>query len=273
MDHYAVMGNPIKHSKSPIIHREFALQTDQTMTYQSILVPEDSFPDAVFRFRADGGCGLNVTVPFKQQAFALANELSDRAARAQAVNTLTFLKTGMIRGDNTDGVGLVRDIVNNHDGRLAGKTVLVLGAGGAVRGVLAPLLAEGPGKVIVANRTFKKAHDLIEDFRDLGRLEAQPFSKLGSEHYDWVINGTSASLQGSVPDLPPDVIQADTLCYDMMYGAELTPFNAWALERGALAAYDGLGMLVEQAAEAFRLWRGVTPNTAPVIAKLRAKSA
>ncbi len=269
MDQYAVMGNPIKHSKSPLIHKEFALQTDQEMTYKAILVAEGEFPEAVAQFQQQGGLGLNITVPFKQQAYELADSLSERAQRAKAVNTLIFRKNGEIFGDNTDGIGLVRDIVNNHDGCISNSSVLVLGAGGAVRGVLAPLLAEKPIKIVVANRTVEKAYHLAEEFKDLGKIEAIPYTKLGDESFDWIINGTSASLAGDLPPLPGGIINQYTRCYDMMYGTELTPFNAWALEQGARAAYDGLGMLVEQAAESFRLWRGVMPLTAPVISKLR----
>jgi shikimate dehydrogenase len=270
VDRYAVMGNPIKHSKSPIIHREFAHQTDQDMSYQSMLVPLDGFAEAVRRFREEGGKGANVTLPFKEQAFELADERTERAERARAVNTLIFTRQGKVRGDNTDGVGLVRDIINNLDGRLTSATILVLGAGGAVRGVLAPLLKELPLKITIANRTFEKAHFLAEDFRELGKVEALPYSRLEGIGFDWIINGTSASLQGEVPGIPDSVIiSGKTRCYDMMYASDPTPFMCWARDMGAVDAYDGLGMLVEQAAESFRLWRGITPLTRPVLAKLR----
>ncbi len=269
IDRYAVMGNPIKHSKSPQIHKAFALQTDQDMTYTAMLVPEEGFREAVDNFRAEGGQGLNVTVPFKLEAFDLVSQRSERAERAGAVNTIVVRRNGSLFGDNTDGVGLVRDITHNHDGRLTGKRILIVGAGGAVRGVLAPILNEKPALVVIANRTFEKAQALAQAFADLGRVEAQPLNDLVGP-FHWIINGTAASLAGELPELPAGVIDPHTCVYDMMYGKEPTVFNRWALEQGAEKAYDGLGMLVEQAAESFRLWRGVTPSTAAVLAELRA---
>lgn len=264
-----MMGNPIKHSKSPLIHKEFAHLSDQDLTYSAMLVPEDGFTDAVTAFFADGGKGLNVTVPFKQEAYELADELSDRAQRAGAVNTLICLVDGRIRGDNTDGVGMMRDIANNHDGRVTNKRVLVVGAGGAVRGVLAPLLQENPASVVIANRTLEKAQVLADQFSDMGRIEACAFEDLAGDAFDWIINGTSASLSGDVPPLPVSVVGEYSRCYDMMYSADVTPFNQWAANLGAAATYDGLGMLVEQAAESFRLWRGLMPPTGQVIASLK----
>lgn len=269
IDRYAVMGNPIKHSKSPQIHKAFADQTDQRMTYTSMLVPEAEFEDSVRHFFADGGKGLNITVPFKLRAFDLADELTERAQRAKAVNTLWQAADGRIVGDNTDGVGMVRDIMHNHDGRIAGKKILIVGAGGAVRGVLAPVLAENPALLVLTNRTFDKAFQLAQEFDDLGRIEAVHMNQL-SGPFDWIINGTAASLQGDVPNLPESVLGEHTRVYDMMYGKEITPFNAWALDNGAEKAFDGLGMLVEQAAESFRKWRGVMPSTPTVISDLRA---
>lgn len=269
IDRYAVMGNPIKHSKSPQIHKAFALQTDQDMTYTALLVPEEGFREAVDNFRAEGGKGINVTVPFKLEAFDLVNKRSERAERAKAVNTIVVRTDGSLFGDNTDGVGMVRDITHNHDGRFTGKKVLVVGAGGAVRGVLAPLLKENPAQVIITNRTFEKARELAQEFQDLGRIDAVAMNRLEGP-FNWIINGTSASLGGSVPELPASVVGPLTWVYDMMYGKDATPFNAWALQHGAEKAFDGLGMLVEQAAESFRLWRGVMPSTAPVIKELRA---
>lgn len=269
IDRYAVMGNPIKHSRSPQIHRAFAQQTDQEMTYTAILVPEDGFREAVDNFFADGGRGLNITVPFKLEAFDLVNKRSERAERAGAANTIVLQSDGSLFGDNTDGVGLVRDITHNHDGRLTGKRVLIVGAGGAVRGVLGPILNEKPALVVITNRTYDKALALAEAFQDLGRVEAVAPSRLEGP-FHWIINGTSASLAGELPELPASVIGPHTWVYDMMYGREPTPFNRWALEHGAEKAFDGLGMLVEQAAESFRLWRGVMPATAPVLLELRA---
>ena len=268
MDRYAVVGNPIKHSKSPQIHKAFADQTDQELTYVALLVELDDFQRAVKTFQREGGKGMNITVPFKQQAYDFADELSERAELAKAVNTYIFQKNGIILGDNTDGVGLVRDILNNHDGRIADKRILVIGAGGAVRGVLGPLLAEHPRQIVIANRTLEKAVALAEDFAPYGLIEACAFNRLQG-HFDWIINGTAASLHGEVPPIPEAIIDANTCCYDMMYSKEITPFNRWALDYGAKAAFDGLGMLVEQAAESFRLWRGVMPTTQMLIKELR----
>ncbi|PIE41350.1 MAG: shikimate dehydrogenase [Gammaproteobacteria bacterium] len=271
MDRYAVMGNPIKHSKSPQIHKAFAEQTDQQLTYTSLLVELDGFQKAVKTFQREGGKGLNITVPFKLQAYDFADELSERATLAKAVNTFIFEKDGIIRGDNTDGVGLVRDMINNHDGRIADKRILVVGAGGAVRGVLGPLLAEKPSEIVITNRTVEKALQLAEDFSAYGPIKGEAFSWLKGE-FDWIINGTAASLQGEVPPLHESIITNKTCCYDMMYSKETTAFNQWALNHGAAFACDGIGMLVEQAAESFRLWRGVMPATQSVISELKAAS-
>lgn len=269
IDRYGVMGNPIKHSKSPQIHKAFADQTDQEMTYTSMLVPEDGFAKTVSEFFQKDGKGLNVTVPFKQEAFAWLSECSERAKQAKAVNTIILRSDGSLFGDNSDGVGMVRDILHNHDGRLVGKKILIVGAGGAVRGVLGPLLAEKPALVVITNRTYEKAVTLAQEFQHLGRIEAQPMNRLEGP-FNWIINGTSASLGGEVPDLPVGIIGEHAWAYDMMYGKETTPFNVWALEHGAEKALDGLGMLVEQAAESFRQWRGVMPTTASVMSELRA---
>ncbi|WP_127475264.1 shikimate dehydrogenase [Sulfurivermis fontis] len=268
-DRYAVMGNPIAHSKSPYIHARFAEQTDQDLSYEAILVELGDFPAAVARFRAAGGLGLNVTVPFKQEAWALATRRSGRAERAGAVNTLRWEADGSLFGDNTDGVGLVRDLKDNHGVPLAGRRLLLLGAGGAVRGVLEPLLAERPATLTIANRTVAKAEELAAAFADLGPLQASSFAALAGQQFDVVINGTAASLQGEVPPLPDGILAPGAVCYDMMYGKEPTPFLRWAMAAGAAQAVDGLGMLVEQAAEAFFLWRGVRPASAEVIAALR----
>lgn len=268
-DRYAVMGNPIGHSKSPLIHAQFAAQTGQELVYEAILVELGDFPAAVARFHAAGGRGLNVTVPFKQEAFALAETHSARAERAGAVNTLRWEADGSLYGDNTDGVGLVRDLELNHDVQLAGCRVLLLGAGGAVRGVLEPLLAKGPAELVIANRTVAKADELATAFADLGPVHASSFAALAGRPFDVVINGTAASLQGDMPPLPAGVLAPGAACYDMMYGKEPTPFMRWAVESGAGMVLDGLGMLVEQAAESFYLWRGVRPATAPVITALR----
>lgn len=276
-DRYAVFGNPIAHSKSPTLHRLFAEQTGQNLRYDAELVPVDGFSAAADRFFCAGGRGLNVTVPFKGDAFAYAAELTERARLAAAVNTLAAQPDGRVLGDNTDGVGLWRDITANLGWIVKGRAVLVLGAGGAVRGVLGPLLSERPQRLVIANRTVSKAQQLAELFTEFGiadagglRVEACSLEALAGQQFDIVINGTSASLSADLPPLPRDLLNREACCYDMMYGAEPTPFMAWGSARGAAIA-DGLGMLVEQGAEAFRLWRGVRPDTAPVLAQLRAQ--
>ena len=274
-DHYAVVGNPIAHSKSPLIHAEFARQTGQDMDYVALLAPVDGFAGVVAAFRSQGGRGMNVTVPFKEEAFRLASRLTERAERAGAVNTLKFEGAEMY-GDNTDGVGLVRDVEANLRFPLNGRRLLLLGAGGASRGVILPLLQERPECLVIANRTSEKAVVLAHRFQDAARalsaaphfrIEAGGFAELAGRRFDFVLNATSASLAGDLPPLPEDVFAADALAYDMMYGRD-TPFLAFARERGVRTA-DGLGMLVEQAAEAFMVWRGVRPDTAPVIHMLR----
>lgn len=268
MDRYAVMGNPIAHSKSPVIHRLFAEQTVQQLSYEKLLVPLDGFAAAVAAFQAEGGKGLNVTVPFKQEAWALVDGRSERAELAGAVNTILFDAHGRRFGDNTDGIGLVRDLRDNHQTPLTRKRVLLVGAGGAVRGLLPALMQELPAAVVIANRTRSKAEQLATLFSGSIPLAATDFADLGTERFDIVINGTSSGLSGEVPALPGDAV-AGAVCYDMLYGDAPTPFLRWAGERGASRTIDGLGMLVEQAAEAFFLWRGVSPDTAPVIATLR----
>lgn len=268
-DLYAVVGNPIGHSKSPIIHRAFAEQTQQDLEYSAQLVELGGFEDAMLRFFAqEHGCGLNVTVPFKEHAYRFADVFTRRAERAQAVNTLKRLSDGRILADNTDGLGLVRDLTVNHQVVLAGKRILLLGAGGAVRGVLQPLLEQRPAELVIANRTLSKAETLAADFADLGNIRAQSFTEL-SGHFDVIINGTSASLGGELPPVPVAVLSAFTVTYDMMYGKGLTVFNQWAQDHGVRTPLDGLGMLVEQAAEAFFLWRDVRPDTQAVIEQLR----
>lgn len=266
-DRYCVFGHPVAHSKSPAIHAAFAAQTGQTMEYSAIEAPLDDFAGAWRRFVAEGGRGANVTVPFKEEAFRLCDTLSQRARRAGAVNTLILGGNGATYGDTTDGVGLVRDL-KRAGVDLAGARLLVLGAGGAVRGVLEPLLAEAPANLVVANRTGEKAERLAADFRDLGEIAGGGFDAAAGP-FDLVINGTSASLAGDLPPLPDDLFSEGATAYDMMYGAEPTVFLRWAAERGAHAV-DGLGMLVEQAAESFFQWRGKRPDTAPVLEALRA---
>ena len=263
-DRYAVFGHPIAHSKSPQIHAAFARQTGQDMTYEAILAPLDSFAASIAQFVAAGGRGANVTVPFKEEAFKLADRLSPRAQRAGAVNTLSFDADGIL-GDNTDGAGLVADLTRNLHCAFAGKRILLLGAGGAARGVIEPLLEQQPAELVIANRTVSRAQELAELF-DRG-VRAVGFDAADTP-FDLVINATAASLAGELPPLSPRIFTAGTLAYDMMYGRD-TPFLSFARGYGATTA-DGLGMLIEQAAEAFYLWRGVRPDTAPVIAALRA---
>ncbi len=272
MDRYVVFGNPIGHSKSPMIHKLFAEQTGQSLDYSTLLAPLEDFAGCATAFFQEGR-GANVTVPFKEDAYRLANSLTARAQRAGAVNTLSKLADGSLLGDNTDGAGLVRDLTVNAGFSLTGKRILLLGAGGAVRGALEPLLAEQPASVIIANRTVDKAELLAELFCDLGPVSASGFDWL-REPVDVIINATSASLTGDVPPIAPSLIEpGKTLCYDMMYSKEPTAFCRWASEHGAAVSMDGLGMLAEQAAEAFFLWRGVRPDTAPVLAELRRQLA
>ncbi len=268
-DRYAVVGNPIAHSKSPLIHAEFARQTGQDLSYTALLAPLDGFAATAQAFRADGGKGLNVTVPFKQEAWHLATELTQRARLAQAVNTLKF-EEGKILGDNTDGAGLVRDITLNLGFALRGKRILLMGAGGAARGVVLPLLEQCPALLGIANRTPAKAHELGQQFLEYGDISTGDFASLASCHFDLIINATSSSLAGELPPLPPGVFAPGSLAYDMMYGKGMTPFLQFAQANDAARVADGLGMLVEQAAESFFLWRGVRPDTRSVIAQLQA---
>lgn len=270
MDRYAVFGNPIAHSKSPRIHALFAEETGQSMDYQPIQVALDAFESTVTAFFADGhGHGANVTVPFKEEAWRLAGKRSERAERAGAVNTLVRQSDGTLLGDNTDGAGLVRDITVNAAVSLNGARILLLGAGGAARGVLQPLLAQTPGQLVIANRTIERAQNLAALFDESGRVSASGFASIEGK-FDVIINATSASLAGEMPPIPDTVIQpGHTVCYDMMYGSGTTVFNSWAAARGADRTIDGLGMLVEQAAEAFALWRGVRPDSKPVLELLR----
>lgn len=269
-DNYAVIGNPIAHSKSPRIHAAFASQTDQNIHYDKRLVEPGKLAEAIAEFREQGGKGLNITVPFKNDAFELADSLTERAQLAGAVNTLVLNNDGSLHADNTDGIGMVRDLTINHNLNLKGARILLLGAGGAVQGVLLPLLQQRPSEIVIANRTISKAEALCEKFSAYGKLSASGFEALKGESFDGIINGTAASLQGEVPPLPKTIFNKDAWCYDMMYSSEPTAFVRWGIENGASNSIDGLGMLVEQAAESFTLWRGVQPETAPVIKLLRA---
>ncbi len=268
IDRYAVIGNPIAHSKSPLIHAAFAEQTGESLSYTAELVEIGKVAEFVHEFMQHNGRGLNVTVPFKQDAFELADTLSDRARRAGAVNTL-LLDNNIIYGDTTDGTGLLNDLVKNHEQSLKGKRILVIGAGGAVRGVLEPLLLENPERLVIANRTVEKAQQLANDFAAFGNISACGFDQLESQQFDIIINGTSASLSGELPSLPENILAQQACAYDMMYAAEPTVFMQWASQQGATSVFDGLGMLVEQAAESFYLWRKKRPETRSVIDQLR----
>ncbi|HMT93604.1 shikimate dehydrogenase [uncultured Thiothrix sp.] len=267
-DRYAVIGNPIAHSKSPLIHRLFAEQTQQYLDYQAVLVPLGEFESRVGELFAQGLRGCNVTIPFKQNAWAIAHERSSYAQIAGALNTLMLCPDQSIYGHNTDGLGMMRDLLVNKRVTIQGKKVLVLGAGGAVRGIIQPLLEAQPALVQLANRTALTASELVQDFKSFGEINGGGFDSI-SGSFDLVINGTAASLQGAMPDLPSSCIVEGAVCYDMMYAKEPTPFMRWAYEQRAGQVFDGLGMLIEQAAEAFQLWRGIRPDTAPVFAALR----
>lgn len=268
IDSYVVLGNPVGHSKSPSIHRLFAEQTGQQLSYTALLAPLEDFANCALGFFTSG-LGANVTVPFKEDAYRLADRLTERAQRAGAVNLLSRLDDGTLLGDNSDGEGLVRDLTGHCGLTLAGRRILLLGAGGAVRGVLAPLLEQRPTSLVIANRTVEKAESLARAFAEMGPVAAAGFDWV-AEPVDLIINATSASLAGELPPIAASLIQpGHTVCYDMMYGKEPTPFMHWATEHGAAASLDGLGMLVEQAAVAFEFWRGVRPNTAPVLKTLR----
>jgi len=272
-DRYAVIGNPIVHSKSPLIHAAFARETGQDMDYGRILGNLDDFTGDVRCFFAEGGRGMNITVPFKEQAWKLVDERSQAAETAGAVNTLISLDGGRLRGDNTDGIGLVRDLTENHGFTFRAAHVLLLGAGGASRGVMRHLLETGLASLAVANRTASKAVDLAAAGYALGPVIGCGLDDLRGRRFDLIINATSAGLDGAVPAIPEDCLAPDGWTYDMLYGDAPTPFCRWGTEHGAARVLDGLGMLVEQAAESFYLWRGARPSTRMVIAQLRGVAA
>ncbi|AMG30651.1 shikimate dehydrogenase [Grimontia hollisae] len=267
MDKYVVVGNPVSHSKSPFIHTLFARQTSQAMCYETLEAPVGGFEEAVSAFFENGGKGCNVTVPFKEEAFKLATQLTERAKLAGAVNTLKKLDDGGILGDNTDGEGLVQDLLNNQI-ILKGARILLLGAGGAARGVILPLLAHEPSALVIANRTESKAEMLASLFEQHGCVSATSFEVIEGQ-FDVVINSTSASLAGDHPQISPSVFGEHTVVYDMVYGAGTTSSNQWALDNGAARVIDGLGMLVGQAAESFTVWRGIRPGSGQVLRELR----
>ena len=301
-DRYAVFGYPVKHSKSPRIHRLFAEQTGQALEYTAVEVPAERFQTAVALFFADGGKGLNCTVPLKELAWSYADHKTERAQLSKAVNTLAFQADGSILGDNTDGIGLVTDLTANHGINLAGIRILILGAGGASRGIIAPILEQSPQSVVIANRTVDKAVKLAAEFQGkasaprqsllhcstscihdsrahapylhpvgIGPITGCGFDDLKNRQFDLILNATSASLSGQLPPLPTGLLAAGGNCYDLAYGNEPTAFVRWGLENHAAKSLDGLGMLVEQAAEAFFIWRGVRPKTRPVIELLNSE--
>jgi shikimate dehydrogenase len=266
---FAVFGNPIKQSRSPFIHTAFARQCNIALSYRALRVDLDDFERSVEAFFAGGGAGLNITVPFKERAAAVSAELTPRARRAGAVNTLRADEDGRICGDNTDGVGLVRDMIANLGWRIQAMDVLIVGAGGAVRGILGPLLREGPKGIHIVNRTVARAQTLVDEFGDLGPLTAGSLDELTGREFDLLINASSASLHGDAPALAPGLLKERSCCYDLSYGSEPTQFMRWAAQNTAWAVSDGLGMLVEQAAESFYVWHRQRPETQPVIQELR----
>ena len=269
VDQYGVFGHPVGHSLSPFIHGVFARDTGQQMAYRAYDVAPEEFIERVQGFFADGGRGLNITLPHKIVAVEVAQELTARAAHAAAVNTLALQGDNVLLGDNTDGSGLVRDLCDNLGLIITLRRVLILGAGGATRGVLAPLLGLEPAIVVIANRTPERAEALAAAFADLGVTQGVGFEYVGETPFDLIINATSASLSGDIPPIPAKAIGPHTVCYDLAYGRSAMAFVRWAQQSGCARAVQGLGMLVEQAAESFRLWRGVRPQTAEVLAALK----
>jgi shikimate dehydrogenase len=267
-DQYGVAGHPIAHSWSPFIHGMFAKATAQNLVYRLFDIAPDQFRGEALRLFAAGVRGLNVTLPHKQAAAELVNELTPRAFRAQAVNTIAFFDDTSLLGDNTDGLGLTADLERNLGITLTDKRVLILGAGGAVRGVLGPLLERDLREVVIANRTPERARKLATEFEDMGNIRACGFSEVRGPPYDLIINATSASLRGEMPVMPVGLISEESVCYDMAYGRGHTPFTLWAKSLHAARTSKGWGMLVEQAAESFLLWRGIRPDTKPVLQAL-----
>ncbi len=266
IDQYAVFGHPISHSKSPRIHQLFAQETGQSLNYVAQDVPAETFVDSANAFFAEGGKGLNCTVPLKELAWKYADRLTDRARLAKAVNTLTLQADGNIVGDNTDGIGLVNDLTINHGIELTGSRILILGAGGASRGIVGPLLERHPALVTIANRTVTKAETIVAEFAALcSSLESSNYPNLAGRQFDLILNATSASLSAQLPPLPANILAEQGCCYDLAYGNQPTAFVNWGVAHHAAKSLDGLGMLVEQAAEAFYIWRGVRPLTATII--------
>jgi len=268
IDRYGVMGYPVTHSRSPLIHQLFSLQTDQKLQYELLQVSPEKLETAIRQFQRTGGKGLNITIPHKTEVIRLVDHLSERASTAGAANTLTF-EGGEIRGDNTDGIGLLRDLAVNLDVVIEDSSILILGAGGATRGIVGPLLEMQPKSLKIANRSVGKAQMLADHFSESGPVTACPFAAVPvTEAYDLIINATSAGLKGEAPPYPAAAISKDTFCYDLSYGLTPTPFSVWARDAGAAQSVMGWGMLVEQAAESFNIWRGVRPETEPVLNRM-----
>ncbi|MCK4841304.1 MAG: shikimate dehydrogenase [Methylococcales bacterium] len=271
IDQYAVFGSPIKHSKSPRIHSLFAQQTQQQLSYQAQQVSAESFDTAITDFFKQGGKGLNCTVPLKELAWKRADTLSTRAQFSKAVNTLVLQANGTLFGDNTDGIGLVTDLTINHGIPLKNKRILILGAGGASRGIIEPIMAEKPNHIVIANRTVEKAITLSHEFAQLGNIKGCGFSDLKDQQFELILNATSASLTGELPPLTDTLLAENGCCYDLAYSNQATPFVLWGQAHAASKSLDGLGMLVEQAAEAFYIWRGVRPKTSDIIELLNSE--
>ncbi len=268
-DRYGVIGYPVSHSRSPIIHKLFAMQTNQSIQYDAIKVKPAELETAINSFRRSGGKGLNVTTPHKNAVAKLVDSMTDRAQVAGAVNTLIFHEDEM-QGDNTDGYGLIRDLEKNLEVQLADAKILILGAGGATGGIMNPLLEREPRSIVIANRTLDKANALATHFGNFGDVTATRFDNLPTEGgYDLIINATSAGLKGEAPPYPDEAVAAETICYDLSYALSPTPFCQWASKLGAAQSIMGWGMLVEQAAESFRIWRGIRPDTKPVLDQMR----
>jgi len=260
-DRYAVIGHPISHSQSPVIHSQFAQDTGQNIVYEAIDVASDQLETMLARFAEEGGCGLNVTVPHKQAVLMLMDNLTERAKLAGAVNTITCKENGKLEGDNTDGVGLIKDLRDNLSVKLSDVRVLILGAGGATRGIIPPILEQQPAQLVIANRTESKAHNLAARFTELGKVSGCSLDSLHEHQFNLIINATSAGLAETLPAFTPSILGAETVCYDLSYSTHDTPFVAWAKKHDCAHTYQGWGMLVEQAAEAFYIWRGVRPPT------------
>jgi len=273
IDQYAVFGHPISHSKSPRIHTLFAQQTRQKLSYSAQNVPAESFDTAITGFLRQGGKGLNCTVPLKELAYQRADTLSERAQFSKAVNTLVLQKNDLLLGDNTDGIGLVTDLIVNHSIPLLHSRILILGAGGASRGIIGPLMEKSPAHIVIANRTVEKAITLSTEFSQLGEITGCSYNDIESSEFDLILNATSASLTGELPPLTEKLLAKNGNCYDLAYGNQPTAFVKWGLAHDAVKSLDGLGMLVEQAAEAFFIWRGVRPETECVIALLDSERA